>query len=149
MGDAPPHGAPGGRQRGALPYHVLHHLIIFIFIAWHSILSKGRREGGREGGRECRREGGRKGGRRTRRRRTRRRRRSASVGPTYSGPLLRPLAVSQGSPRSYLHQNKTNVAAHPRTLLLAGRLGHSTGMRQRVPITSPDGSGPSKSTFRS
>ena len=54
-----------------------------------------------------------------------------------------PAQTSQGSPPSYLRKSKTDLAAHLRTLFLAGRSGLSVGERQRygpiclqVPITN-------------
>ena len=46
---------------------------------------------------------------------------SSPGGPTQTGPR---------SPPSYLCRSKTNLAAHLRALLLAGRPGHSVGVRR-------------------
>ena len=59
---------------------------------------------------------------------------SSPGGPTQTG---------QGSPPSYLRKSKTDLVAHLRTLLPAGRPGPSAGVRQRdgliclrVPVTN-------------
>ena len=51
----------------------------------------------------------------------------------WASSLRGPMQTRGGGPPSYLRRSKSNLAAHLRALLLAGRPGHNVGVQQPDP----------------